>query len=71
MRKLDEELNQAQSLKYAVTTQYRSQKSRVENLFKKKIIAKISNYLFLFDKETCAFNIAPIREFMLLPCCFY
>jgi hypothetical protein len=35
MRKLDEELSQAQSLKYAVTTQYRSKKNRVENLFKK------------------------------------
>ena len=33
MRKMDEELNQAQSLKYAVTSQYHGQKNNVENLF--------------------------------------
>jgi hypothetical protein len=37
MRRLDEGLNQAQSLKYAVTTQYRNQIHRVESLFKKLI----------------------------------
>jgi len=51
MRKMDEELNQAQSLKYAVTSQYHSQENSVENLFKKNsFIANTFNYLFLFDQ---------------------